>query len=52
VGLGSPTTIRKELDAARQLEDEALHPRPYSGKHKMPVYLAEKAVNFWVLKKP
>ena len=50
-GLDHATTIRKELDAARQLGDEALHPRHYSGKYKMPVYLAEKALNFWVLKK-
>jgi hypothetical protein len=33
-GLNHATTIRKELDAARQLEDEVLHPWRYSGERE------------------
>jgi hypothetical protein len=33
-GLDRATTIRKELDTARQLEDKALHPWRYYGKRE------------------
>ncbi len=33
-GLNHATTIRKELDAARQPEDEILHPWRYSGERE------------------
>jgi len=49
-GLDHATTIRKELDAARQLEDEALHPWRYSGKREDAGIPLKKALSLWVFK--